>query len=779
MIIDELVAVLGYKMAPGSEAELKKYEKGLQDIEKAAFRVGQQIGRMAAMAGAAVAAGFGLLGKGVLDTAGKFEQFQTTLETIEGSAEKAKKSMAWISEFAKKTPYEVEGITAAFVKLKAYGVDPMNGTLKTLGDTASAMGKTLDQAVEAFADASTGEFERLKTFGITSKTVGDQVTFAWDENGKHLTKTIKKNSTEIQKFLTETFGRRFGGAMDKQAKTFKGMMSNLSDAWTDFERRIADKGFFDAAKQKLELLLKTIERWDKDGTLDKAAKFISGIFEGIASVIGTVAERIATHVKFINENWETFKPVLKWMAVGLAALVVWAFPLTSAFIALGLAVEDWVTYMEGGESVIGDLLEQFPALAQWLKDLKPLYDDVFGSKGLGEDPWKDFRKLGELWTSFEKQWDSLIAKRNEFFSYFDNLSTDIYNKFVAFGTKMGDAIYDGLVRLKDKFVEWFMSLLPDWMRKFMPASSEGPVITGTIGGGGSNTVGGSGGSGGTASFRGERRMGGGLGKGLNPQLRRPGGGGGGGRGIRLNEAQQTEMASAIKASAARLKMDPEDLATFISFETGGTMDPNQKGPTTKWGQHKGLIQWGQPQREHWAKKVLGRSWGDDISITDQMKMVEQYLLDNGFKPGVHGGMNAYAAVNAGNATSIGARDAAAGGTWGTVADKWKYQMGGHRAKARKLLGGGAGGTPSDPGAVNLMRNYDDNLSKTNGGAAGATITNDRSSKSSSINVTAPVNVNVAKADQAPDATARAVGAAVQRGASAQAKPSRMQASAAA
>ncbi len=164
------------------------------------------------------------------------------------------------------------------------------------------------------------------------------------------------------------------------------------------------------------------------------------------------------------------------------------------------------------------------------------------------------------------------------------------------------------------------------------------------------------------------------------------------------------LADAIKTSAKDLGINAEDLATMISFETGGTFDPNKKGPTTKWGQHKGLIQWGEPQR---------RKYGitDDMTPGEQMKKVTQYLRDHGVKPGMSGA-NVYAAINAGDARKTGASDAHAGGTWGTVMDKWQHQMGPHRVKARNLLstatgdmgsgqeGGEAGGAEAKSNAPN-------------------------------------------------------------------------------
>ncbi|MEO1102825.1 MAG: hypothetical protein AAFW98_03675, partial [Pseudomonadota bacterium] len=58
-----------------------------------------------------------------------------------------------------------------------------------------------------------------------------------------------------------------------------------------------------------------------------------------------------------------------------------------------------------------------------------------------------------------------------------------------------------------------------------------------------------------------------------------------------------ELAGAIRTAAKELGVDPVDLGTAISYETAGTFNPTIKGPTTKWGRHKGLIQWGEPQAQ--------------------------------------------------------------------------------------------------------------------------------------------------------------------------------------
>lgn len=361
MIVDELIAVLGYRMT--GEDAARRFQSTMDRLQGRAAAFAAALTRFGIAAGTALGVASIALGKSVISTSAQFESFGATLETIEGSQEKAQASLAWIEKFASKTPYDLAGVTEAFVKLKAYGIDPIaNDTIRKLGDTASAMGKPLMQAVEAFADAATGEFERLKEFGIKAETKGDQVTFAWDKNGKRMTKTVKKNSEEIRKFLLDNFGQRFSGAMDKQSRTWNGMMSNLGDAWTNFQRRIGSAGFFDNMKRRLEGLLATIDRLDKSGKLDRWAKGISNALTSVMDVVGAVAGRFATNLEFLADHWERLEGPVKGVGLALLWIVARAFPVISALAAVGLAIDDLLSYLQGGQSVIGDFIAKIQEL---------------------------------------------------------------------------------------------------------------------------------------------------------------------------------------------------------------------------------------------------------------------------------------------------------------------------------------------------------------------------------------------------------------------------------
>lgn len=150
-----------------------------------------------------------------------------------------------------------------------------------------------------------------------------------------------------------------------------------------------------------------------------------------------------------------------------------------------------------------------------------------------------------------------------------------------------------------------------------------------------------------------------------------------------------ELAQAIIASAGRLGVNPLDLATSMSYETGGKFDPALWGG--KNGNYLGLIQFGPEERKKYGVHE-GQSAGD------QVVAAENFLRDRGVKPGMDL-PDIYSTINAGSPGRYNASDAGNGGASGTVMDKVTTQMGPHRANAARLLGMDAGMIPQAPSAL--------------------------------------------------------------------------------
>lgn len=155
-------------------------------------------------------------------------------------------------------------------------------------------------------------------------------------------------------------------------------------------------------------------------------------------------------------------------------------------------------------------------------------------------------------------------------------------------------------------------------------------------------------------------------------------------GLDFGAATMTPQEMLIEG-AKRRGLDPIDVATAISYETGGRFDPMLAGPTTQWGTHRGLIQFGEPQAQQHGVDFSSPDAAWRSQLNPENGAIWSYLEGAGVQPGM-GLPEVYSAINAGSVGRMGASDANNGGAPGTVADK-VASMGPHRDKAAQFLGG--------------------------------------------------------------------------------------------
>ena len=185
----------------------------------------------------------------LIDSQRNFDQLNAGLITMTGSAANAAEAFGALQQFAATTPFDLDQAVKGFTQLVALGLNPSQEALTSFGNTAAAMGKDLNQMIEAVADAATGEFERLKEFGIKASQQGDQVSFTF----RGVTTTVKKSADDIQKYLINIGNTDFAGAMQERANTLDGALSNLDDSWAALVLSIARSGFGDAVREQVEV----------------------------------------------------------------------------------------------------------------------------------------------------------------------------------------------------------------------------------------------------------------------------------------------------------------------------------------------------------------------------------------------------------------------------------------------------------------------------------------------------------------------------------------------
>lgn len=249
--------------------------------------------------GGGVMFGLGQFSRGIIDASAQMEKFGAMLTSITGSAEGAQTALAWIRDFATETPLQITEVTDAFVRLKTFGLDPTDGTMKALVDQMAKTGggaAELNGIILAVGQAWTkGKLQGEEALQLLERgvPVWDLLSEKTGRTAAALQDMASKGELgrDAIRVLIQEIGKSSSGAAAEQMKTFNGLMSNLADRWTNFQIAIGDAGFFDAVKDAIGGLLDTVEDMARSGALQALASDISnGLTAGLRGLVDTVRE---------------------------------------------------------------------------------------------------------------------------------------------------------------------------------------------------------------------------------------------------------------------------------------------------------------------------------------------------------------------------------------------------------------------------------------------------------------------------------------------------------
>ena len=194
---------------------------------------------VAKVAGALGAVFAGVFIRDLVEVNKQFQSLQASLVTFTGSVENADTAFKILQDFAKQTPFSLQEVVGSFNILVAQGIKPTEAQLGSFADIAGGTSKSIMQFAEAVADASVGEFERLKEFGIKASKEGDKITLKMGD----ITKVVDNDSAAIVQALTEISDVAFAGGAARQAATLGGAITNLRDNVDSFMFAIGESGF--------------------------------------------------------------------------------------------------------------------------------------------------------------------------------------------------------------------------------------------------------------------------------------------------------------------------------------------------------------------------------------------------------------------------------------------------------------------------------------------------------------------------------------------------------
>lgn len=232
----------------------------------------------------------------------KFERLDIQLTGVMGSIEAGDQASAWIKDFAKNTPLQLDQVTETFVRLKNFGLDPMGGVMQSIIDQSEKLGGGYER-VQGISLALGQAWAKQKLQGEEILQLIERGVPVWQllENvtGKNTAELQKLSSAgelgrDVMKQLIDEIGRSAEGQAAKGMGTLSGLISNAKDELDQFYGLVANSGALDWLKGQLSELNKTIANMTQSGELKNLAKSISdGVVatgEAIKSLVTTVFE---------------------------------------------------------------------------------------------------------------------------------------------------------------------------------------------------------------------------------------------------------------------------------------------------------------------------------------------------------------------------------------------------------------------------------------------------------------------------------------------------------
>lgn len=286
-----------------SEQGAKATSDRLDNLSKSAKVAGAAVAGLASI----VAATAYKAAQELVESQRQLDKMSASLKTLTGSTQGARQALSILQDFARDTPYGLEQAVEGFRKLVALGLTPSEEALRSYGNTAAAMGKDLNQMIEAVADASTFEFERLKEFGIKAKQNKNDVEFTFQGT----TTVVKKSAADIEQYLLNIGNVNFAGAMADQANTLNGAIASASDSWSQLKMTLAtslDVGALAEPIRYIDDLIQELNAQVASGELAAEMR----MWGDIASEVGSAIEMsfdaafgfVGDAINGMNELWD-------------------------------------------------------------------------------------------------------------------------------------------------------------------------------------------------------------------------------------------------------------------------------------------------------------------------------------------------------------------------------------------------------------------------------------------------------------------------------------------
>ena len=368
---------------------------------------------------------------GVIQTSAEFERLGVLLQGMADGANQIERAADAQDQFnivmneAKNAPFTVKELTNSWVKFKSVGLDPADGSMRSLVDAVSAFGGTDDIlhratiAVQQMAGKGVISMEELR------QQMGEAVPQAMvllakgmNMSVQDMVDAISKGTVEAKPALRKLFNEfelAFGGRSKVLMETFTGSLSRLNTNWQLLLNEMGNKsGLLENSKRIInDLIVLLNEPATRRFAIDIAVamkNFVVAIEQGVYKV---------------REIWEDHGETIVKAVKAYASLKIGIYAATAATRAYTFATKDLIKL----------------GIVRWLLAMKKALMGVAAGTMAASRAWRVFMMLNPIallvgagtalvaWFAIFRDNDDVVPSATaDLEKYFDAISPEQFEK---------------------------------------------------------------------------------------------------------------------------------------------------------------------------------------------------------------------------------------------------------------------------------------------------------------------------------------------------------------
>lgn len=351
----------------------------------------------------AIANGFKNIAQAAVGYNATIESYQTSFEVMTGSAEKAQKVVEELTDFATKTPFEMQDLAETTQLLMNYGftAEEAMDRMSMLGDIAQGSADKMNRIATAYGQMSSAgkvQLEDIKQMIEAGFNPLQEISQSTGESMESLYERISDGAVSVDEITASmqrstAEGGKYFQSMEKQSETLNGQISTLKD---NIDQTLG--GVFEGISQTLtQTVLPQLNQALQSIDVESLAANVTAAFDGIVAAVQKMQPYFQQFADFVINNFPVIAGVIA--GAGIAVLIgnitAAVLALTAAmaanpigFIVTAIAavvagLAAWIATDEEVQARIKTAVEEFGAMVEsvklWMQNLDAYLDEVLGT----------------------------------------------------------------------------------------------------------------------------------------------------------------------------------------------------------------------------------------------------------------------------------------------------------------------------------------------------------------------------------------------------------------